>query len=282
MTHYTSIVNDQKGAGFKPAPFFIVRGLLLGCLLTVAQVMAEVPVVEIDDRDTVTPVKASAYPSSGSTGSINTTSSAGGSRQGQLSEVFVQMQQLQREVQELRGLVEQQTFEIQTLKQQGKDNYIDLDKRISAIQSTVSSPGHSPATESSSNASADVLPASGAEKDSYDAAYKLLDLGRKDDAIVAFQKHVALYPNGKYAPNAHYWMGQIYLSQSQQELAREQFALLLKNFPEDRKAPDAKFALGKLYFQQGKKAEAKKLIQDVSLGDSKTAALAKTFLQDNF
>jgi tol-pal system protein YbgF len=126
------------------------------------------------------------------------------------------------------------------------------------------------------------LPASGAEKDSYDAAYKLLDQGHKDEALVAFRKHAVSYPNGQYAPNAYYWMGQIYLSQNQLESAQEQFATLLKIFPDDRKVPDAKFALGKVYLQQGKKAEAKKLIQDVSQGDSKTAALAKTFLQDNF
>jgi tol-pal system protein YbgF len=281
MKHYPSIVSSQKGAGFKPAPFFIIP-CLLGALLATAQVMAEIPVVDIEDREAVTPVKAATYPVSGATSSVTVSASPGASRQGQLSEIFVQMQQLQHEVQELRGLVEQQNFDIQTLKQQGKDNYIDLDKRISALQSNASSGGSATTTEALSNTGAEAMPATGAEKDSYDAAYKQLDLGHKDDAIAAFQKHVALYPNGKYAPNAYYWMGQIYLSQSQLEPAREQFVTLLKNFPDDRKAPDAKFALGKVYFQQGKKAEAKKLILDVSQGDSRTAALAKTFLQDNF
>ena len=279
---YTSIVTDAKGAGLKPAPFFIAACLLAAMYLVATSAMAEVPVVDIESRESVTPVKATA--TSAPQSASATSAAAGGSRQNQLSEIFIQMQQLQREVQELRGLVEQQNFDIQALQQQGKDNYIDLDKRITTLQTSAApSTSDHAAGETSSNVSATDEPlASGAEKDSYDAAYKLLDQGRKDDAVLAFKKHVALYPNGKYTPNAHYWMGQIYVSQSQLDAAREQFATLLKNFPDDRKAPDAKFALGKVYFQQGKKPEAKKLIQEVSQGDSRAATLAKTFLQDNF
>jgi len=263
----------------KSAPFFIAACLLTVIYLSAIPAMAEVPVVDIESRDSVTPVKATA---TASPPSSTAASAAGGSRQNQLSEMFMQMQQLQREVQELRGVVEQQNFDLQALQQQVKDNYIDLDKRISTLSSSAApATGAAGETVSAASAADEPLP-SGAEKDSYDAAYKLLDQGRKDDAILAFKKQVALYPNGKYTPNAHYWMGQIYVSQSQLDAAREQFATLLKNFPDDRKAPDAKFALGKVYFQQGKKPEAKKLIQEVAQGDSKAAALAKTFLQDNF
>jgi len=257
-------------------PFFIASHFIC-CSYAVA----EVPVVEIEGRQAVTPVRASA---SSAAPSSNLPSLPVGSRQNQLSEIFVQMQQLQQEVQELRGLVEQQGFEIQTLKQQSKDNYIDLDRRVSQLQSPAS--GTSAGTNISADTGAE-LPltssnTSGAEKDSYDAAYKLLDQNRKDDAQLAFRKHIATYPGGEYAANAYYWLGQIYFTQGQLDLAQEQFAELLKNYPDHRKVPDTKFALGKVYFQQGKKAEAKKLIQDVAQGDSRAAALAKTFLQDNF
>lgn len=265
-----------KGAGSILAPFFI-------CSCLTASVLAEVPVVEIEDRDTATPVNATASPAS-TNPSATSPALPAGSRQNQLSEIFVQMQELQHEVQDLRGIVEQQGYEIANLKQQVKDNYIDLDKRMSALSSaaTGSSAGVSNAVPDS-NAPAESLAAvSGAEKDSYDAAYKLLDQNRKDDALAAFRNHIALYPNGDLAANAYYWMGQIYLTQGQLDLAQQQFETLLKNFPDHRKVPDAKFALGKVFFQQGKKPEAKKIIQEISQGDSKTAALAKTFLQDNF
>ncbi len=41
---------------------------------------------------------------------------------------------LQNEVQSLRGLVEEQSHLIETLKKQGKDQYIDLDSRISRLE----------------------------------------------------------------------------------------------------------------------------------------------------
>lgn len=41
---------------------------------------------------------------------------------------------LQSEVQSLRGLVEQQTFEIEELKKRSRDQYIDLDSRLSRLE----------------------------------------------------------------------------------------------------------------------------------------------------
>lgn len=42
--------------------------------------------------------------------------------------------ELQSEVQSLRGLVERQTFEMEELKKRGRDQYVDLDSRISRIE----------------------------------------------------------------------------------------------------------------------------------------------------
>jgi tol-pal system protein YbgF len=44
------------------------------------------------------------------------------------------LNELQVEVQTLRGLVEQQTFEIETLKKAQRDRYVDLDSRISRLE----------------------------------------------------------------------------------------------------------------------------------------------------
>jgi tol-pal system protein YbgF len=46
------------------------------------------------------------------------------------SELLLQMQQFQMEMQELRGLVELQQFEIQKLQRQQRDQFLDLDTRI--------------------------------------------------------------------------------------------------------------------------------------------------------
>ena len=49
------------------------------------------------------------------------------SAQGQ---VFMQLQQLQQEVQQLRGLIEEQQNEIRGLKQESLDRYQELDRRL--------------------------------------------------------------------------------------------------------------------------------------------------------
>ncbi len=49
--------------------------------------------------------------------------------------------ELQSEVQSLRGLVERQTFEMEELKKRGRDQYVDLDSRISRLEGD---PGNTP------------------------------------------------------------------------------------------------------------------------------------------
>lgn len=263
-----------------PAPFFIAA-----CLVIFAGVVnAQPPVVDIEDRQAVTPVQATTPPASASSSArfpaavpASTTAS---SRQNQLADMFIQMQQLQQEVQALRGIVEQQNYELETLKQQRKDDYVDLDRRISALQTSGAASAPAYATNPAADVSAPV--AAGAEKDSYDAAYQLLDQNRKDEAITAFTRHINRFPDGEYTGNAYYWLGLIQSTQGQLTAAQEHFTLLLKKFPDHRKVPDARFALGKVYFQQGKKAEARKIIQEVAEGNSSAAAPAKAFLQANF
>lgn len=49
------------------------------------------------------------------------------------ADVVLQVQQLQEEIRELRGLIESQSFEIETLKAQQRDQYLDLDRRINDL-----------------------------------------------------------------------------------------------------------------------------------------------------
>lgn len=54
---------------------------------------------------------------------------------------------LQSEVQSLRGLVEQQAFEIEELKKRGRDQYVDLDSRISRLEGNPAPMTSAPPTE---------------------------------------------------------------------------------------------------------------------------------------
>ena len=45
----------------------------------------------------------------------------------------------------------------------------------------------------------------------YRAAYELVRERKLDDAVAVFTAFLADFPFGRYAPNAHYWLGELYL-----------------------------------------------------------------------
>src|SRR5690606_9078124 len=223
-----------KGARKSLAPFFIC-GIVSTFWVFPVNVQAQAPVVDLGSRQVkVTPATASATPSS-----YATTYSAPTNQPEQLGILFSQLQTLQQEMAELRGLVEQQQHELQQLKQQQKDNYLDVDRRLSELKQTSSStptaPPSLPATLTTP-----VAGAAGAfqEKDSYDKAYALLDKNQREEAVLAFRKHILLYPQGELTANAYYWLGQIYVSQARLAEAEEQFTMLLKQYPQHAKVTD--------------------------------------------
>lgn len=205
---------------------------------------------------------------------------SGGSATGNFqSELFFQLQTLQREVQQLRGMVEEQAYELQKLKQQRMDDYLDLDKRIGALSEG-----------GGANADLDDRPrgrnTSDAERLSetqkYRDAYQLLRDRDIEEAINAFEDYLDEYPEGNFAGNSHYWLGEIYLLNEDLEQAQTWFERLLTDFPDDRKRADAQYKLGRVYHQQGKTQEAQALLEDVASGTSDASRLARQYLEENF
>ena len=51
----------------------------------------------------------------------------------QMMDMVLQIQQLQDEIRQLRGLLEEQSYELETIKRRQRDQYLDLDQRISEM-----------------------------------------------------------------------------------------------------------------------------------------------------
>lgn len=198
----------------------------------------------------------------------------------QTVEMYFQLQTLQQEVQELRGIVEEQGHELKRLKQQRMDDYLDLDRRISQLSQQGS--GSSTLADTDEPIAGDVLAGKGELADYRAAIDLVLKEQDYDRGIVALEKHLAEYPSGRYAGNAQYWLGQIYLLKSQLEQSRQWFAAMLKDHPDHQKAPEAKFKLGKVYDLLGDKAQAKALMEEVAASNSNAAGLAREYLKQNF
>lgn len=263
------------------APIF-TAALATVCLSFSLNSLAQIQVVDSK------PIVDNRSPSIG-TGSISTPATSDAKAQ-----QFYQLQQLQQEVMQLRGLVEQQAFELKRVKQQRMDDYLDLDRRIS----TLSKPGvgannigntaaaamvTKPVVGVVNSAPSATSQLSGGEMQAYRAAIDLV-LNKNDYAQgeVLLQNYIRDYPNGKYLVNCQYWLGQIYLAKSDYEQAKQRFLIVSGQHPKHDKAPDARFKLGKVYHLLGDSANAKPYLQQAAAGSGNVASLAKAYLEKYF
>lgn len=202
-------------------------------------------------------------------------------------EMFYQMQLMQQEVMQLRGLVEEQAHIISQLKKQSMERYIDLDKRISGLSSgaPVAATGKSPRSAVPVPVAAKAM---SGEKEAYNKAYGLVTSKRFDSALEAFKQFLVDFPDSQYLPNALYWMGELYqvVQPTDLEAARQAFTQLIERYPNNSKVPDAMYKLGKVYYQKGNTVKSRewlnRVIADYGNGVSSAADKARQFLQDNF
>jgi len=219
-----------------------------------------------------------------------------------LGTLLYQMQQLQQEVMMLNGRVEELSYEVRRLKDQSLERYIDLDRRLSAAnqgQVGNSNAGNSTTgTHTGANAGTTTAGAVGTgrqsnaelpgESQQYRAAYAQVRDQRFQEAVEAFSRFLRDFPDGRFAPNAHYWLGELYLVTEPQDLeaSRQAFTLLLDQYPNNPKVPDALFKLGKVHFLKGNPARGKtyldRLIRDFGSSNSSAVQLAKDFIDENY
>ena len=208
------------------------------------------------------------------------------------SELFTQLQLLQEEVMQLRGLVEQQTYELEQLKQQNMERYIDLDRRIANLGGSAdpetAAPGPAGATAAQPPATASQVRELPGEKSAYESAYRLVTARAFDQALKAFTQFLVDYPDGRYAPNSYYWLGELYqvVQPKDLEASRQAFQQLVTRYPDNAKAADAMYKLGKVYYELGNRAEARrwldKVVSDFGAGVNPAADKARQFLADNY
>ncbi|MEO0437646.1 MAG: tol-pal system protein YbgF [Pseudomonadota bacterium] len=200
--------------------------------------------------------------------------------------LFNQVQQLQNEVMRLNGMVEQLSYELRQLKEQSLERYVDLDKRLAGGAAVV------PSTEAGDAANAGAggsgtsnVPEQAGEGEAYRAAYALVRGQEFTSAVDAFQGFLQRYPDGRYAPNAHYWLGELYLvvDPMDAEAARQSFMLLLTQYPDNAKVPDALFKLGRVHYIKGNSDRAREFLNRVirEYPDSPAARLASDFKDQN-
>ncbi|MGM0482190.1 MAG: tol-pal system protein YbgF [Pseudomonadota bacterium] len=221
-------------------------------------------------------------------------------RQGAQLDMLQQLNALQQDVSELRGITEEHEYRLEQLLQRQRELYQEIDRRFSQLSdkptpSTRSAMGSTVPTDGSSSGGSSDSEASGSqssdsqystnlsENDAYDRAIALvLEDKRYDAAIPAFEQFIEQFPNSSYLPNAHYWLGQLQFAEQAYGKSRQHFRTVVEQYSDSNKRADSLLKLGVIAAEQDKGADARAFFEQVieEYPDSTEANLAQQRLND--
>lgn len=264
--------------------------LLLALLITVAAPAVAVPPYEpLPDRNSSNENSRAAASPSTANNNHNTADNnglpfpvarddTGGQGQPGFSsswETLSQIQQMQQEIGQLRGMVEELQHQMEQMRKQARQRYLDLDMRINQLQGGADD---EPAPNGGGAASASDVD----DKALYQQASELRKAGDFNQAIKVLQRLLQQAPDGLYAPYSEYWLGELYMVADPVDLdqAKRHFINLLAKYPDHVKVPDGMYKLGKLYVTQGETSKARSTLNELikSHPDKSAAKLARELL----
>ncbi len=177
--------------------------------------------------------------------------------------VRVRMQQqldnMSLEINELRGQIEKNNYDMQQMLQRQRELFVELDR----VRSEAKKPTATVAPSNDEEVPQGTFSSDADEQAAYQNAVDLI-LKKRDysGAIAAFQQFQKDYPNSNFAPNAHYWLGQLYFAKKQDKDAVSSFAAVV-TYNDSNKRADALVKLGDIAARNNNAEQAKKYYQQV-------------------
>jgi tol-pal system protein YbgF len=188
-----------------------------------------------------------------------------------VTELTRRVDALQQENNQLRGQIEELKFELEQLRSQQRELYLDIERRLGgndagdtreapvSLDKKAAEPVPQKAIE---EAPATPPPAQGDERNEYRRAYELLMTERKfPEAITAFSAFLKKYPDGSYADNAQFWLGEAYYAHNDLDGAMSEFQQLVEIYKESPKVPDAVYKVGQIHRVKGENDKARMVFQ---------------------
>jgi len=199
-------------------------------------------------------------------------------------ELLNRLTQQENELRQLREQIEMLQNEVEQLKQRNRDQYLDLDGRLDRLEggasaappvpvSSIPAPARPAVPAGAAAAVAEAPPTvhgdmgamaqAGDERVAYNVAFDRLKAGDYADSAELFTSFLQLYPNGVYAPNALYWLGESYYVTQNYPQAALQFQTLLERYPTHDKAAGSLLKLGLSESGMGRVDEAERTLASV-------------------
>ena len=162
-----------------------------------------------------------------------------------------QIEELKQDLARMRGQIEVQAHQIETLDRRQKDLYVDLDARLRKLE----------ASAQALEKQAAAAPDPGAEAKAYEAALNQFKLGNYQSSIAAFQNFLASYPESQQLSSAQYWIGNAYYALRDFKMAIAAQQKLLASWPDSAKAPDALLNIASSQAEMGETRAARESLQ---------------------
>lgn len=188
-----------------------------------------------------------------------------------------QIAELQQQVQQLSGQLQDLTHQQQMASQQQQ-----LVQAIPATPPAIQQPPNPAIMNVAKPPTTDAKPTSQppqTDAAAYQHAFDLMANKQYDQAVAAFKNYLYRHPDGQFAANAHYWLGDIYFQQKNLTQAEAELNLVITQFTTSGKVPDASLKLAMLHAQQGKTALAKQEFKTITVRYPGTAAAQLASIQ---
>jgi tol-pal system protein YbgF len=79
-------------------------------------------------------------------------------------------------------------------------------------------------------------------------------------------------PDGEFADNSQYWLGEAYKVSRKMDVAKQAFLKVVNNYSDSPKVPDALLKLGYIEFEQNNMAKARDYLTQVTVSHPNTTA----------
>lgn len=142
-----------------------------------------------------------------------------------------------------------------------KESINDMNSRLAKLEARVVDLGTTvrtlsappPAPPSAAPAAPSGPPPGVTAEQAYQDARRDFTSGKYDLALQEFTQYLKWFDNTEYAPNAQFYIGEIYRTQKDYDNAITAYDLVLEKYPENNKTPDARLMKGKTLVLMGQR-----------------------------
>jgi tol-pal system protein YbgF len=184
-----------------------------------------------------------------------------------LVNLLKQLEQLQKDTQELREQVEQLQFKLDQAGNAQKQQYLDVDQRLQALERALGERRaglDAPSVLDGGQLKPGQLPVpGGSDRANYQAAFELLKQGRYKEASAALRQFMVAFPDSALSDNAQYWLAETHYVSQSYDKALPEFTVVVEKYPKSRKIPDALLKIGYCNYELKRFDAARKSLQAV-------------------